>query len=63
MHFGLVAKFEQNEDLKRKLLGTKDAMLYENSPTDMFWGKKGKNMLGHLLMRVRKEIRDKEECQ
>ena len=66
MHFGLIAKFEQNEDLKQKLLATGDAILHEDSPTDMFWGKgrpnkKGKDMLGKLLMTVRKEIRDREE--
>lgn len=63
MHFGLIAKFEQNDDLKQKLLATGDATLHENSPTDRFWGKKGKDMLGRLLMTVRKEIRDREACE
>lgn len=61
MHFGLIEKFEQNEELKQKLLATGEAILHENSPTDMFWGKKGKDMLGRLLMTVRKEIREREE--
>jgi len=53
---GLRAKF-QNEKLALKLLTTGDATLHENSPTDMFWGIKGKDMLGKLLMQVREELR------
>lgn len=53
---GLRAKFNQNADLKEKLLGTGDALLHENSPSDLFWGVKGKDMLGKLLMQVRQEI-------
>ncbi len=53
---GLRAKFK-NHDLRQKLLDTGDAILHEDSPTDMFWGKKGKDMLGKLLMHVRDEIR------
>ena len=55
---GLRAKFSQNEDLKQKLLDTGDAILHEDSPTDMFWGKKGKDMLGKLLMQVRDELKN-----
>lgn len=55
---GLRAKFSQNEELKCKLLSTGDFSIHENSPTDMIWGIKGKDMLGRLLMRVRKELRE-----
>ncbi len=56
MKEGLQAKFK-NDDLAKRLLATGDAILHEDSPTDMFWGKKGKDMLGKLLMEVREEIR------
>jgi ribA/ribD-fused uncharacterized protein len=53
----LVAKFEQNPELKRKLLATGSAHLVEASKSDGFWGVgksgKGQNMLGKLLMEVR----------
>lgn len=59
---GLKAKFTQNEDLKRYLLDTGDAELVENSPYDSFWGRgknwDGRNMLGKMLMKLRKEIRE-----
>jgi ribA/ribD-fused uncharacterized protein len=54
---GLRAKFQQHPELAQKLLATGDAVLHENSPTDMFWGKKGKDSLGKLLMQVREELR------
>ena len=56
---GLRAKFQQNEDLKKLLLETGDAHIYEDSPIDAFWGGKimgSKNMLGILLMKVREEL-------
>lgn len=52
---GLRAKF-QDTTLRDKLKNTGDAILHEDSPTDMFWGVKGKDMLGKLLMQVRSEI-------
>lgn len=58
MFKGLMAKFTQNPILKRKLLNTGDAVLHENSPTDMFWGVKGKDMLGRLLMKVRNKLKN-----
>jgi len=53
---GLRAKFN-DPHLRNRLLDTGDAILHEDSPTDMFWGKKGEDWLGRLLMRVREEIR------
>lgn len=60
-------KFLQN-DLKEQLLSTGDALLIEgNTWHDQYWGdcicpkhknKPGKNMLGVILMNVRKEIQD-----
>jgi ribA/ribD-fused uncharacterized protein len=52
---GLRAKFK-NEILAKKLLETKPHSLHEDSPTDMFWGIKGEDWLGKLLMRVRDEL-------
>lgn len=54
---GLRAKFNQNPKLAKILLDTGDATLHENSPTDMFWGIKGKDVLGKLLMQVREELK------
>jgi ribA/ribD-fused uncharacterized protein len=56
MKRGIRAKFK-NSVLRQKLLDTEDAILHEDSPTDIFWGKKGKDMLGKLLMEVREEIK------
>lgn len=60
MLIGLREKFNQNAELKQKLLDTGDSILHEDSPIDMFWGKKGKDLLGKLIVRVRKEIRQEE---
>lgn len=59
MLIGLRSKF-RDPVLREKLLETGDAILHEDSPTDMFWGKKGEDMLGKLLMQVRDEIRQEE---
>jgi len=57
-------KFQQNEDLKEKLLATGDAYLEEgNDWGDTIWGVcngKGQNNLGKILMQVREELRDKK---
>lgn len=55
---GLRAKFSQNIELAKKLLGTGDRIIGENSPDDMFWGIRGKNVLGKLLMKVRAELEE-----
>ena len=59
-------KFRQNSELKEKLLNTKDAALVEgNTWHDNIWGDcrcykclniKGNNLLGQILMQVRKEL-------
>ena len=52
-----IAKYQQNEELKNKLLNTGKAYLYEDSPFDYLWGVgkdgSGKNLLGKVLMEVR----------
>lgn len=54
------AKFEQNEDLKEKLLSTENTYLEEgNTWGDRIWGTVngvGANNLGKILMNVRKEL-------
>ena len=65
------AKFTQHDYFKERLLGTRDVLLAEASPTDLYWGIglgrhdvkafdpskwRGKNRLGHLLMRIRKAL-------
>ena len=59
MKIGLLAKFDQNQDLRNKLLETGNARLHEKSPTDLFWGYLGADMLGLLLMDVRNSMRIK----
>ena len=69
---GLLAKFTQNEDLKKQLLETGDAYLVECAKTDRRWacgvrlddeGRrdiqnwKGRNILGFTLMEVRAALR------
>jgi len=57
---GLRVKFS-NPNLRKKLLETGDARLYENNPKDSFWGigdGSGQSWLGKLLMQVRNEIRE-----
>lgn len=56
------AKFTQNDELKQKLLATKDMVLEEgNTWNDTFWGVsrrtgEGENHLGKILMKIRDEI-------
>lgn len=66
-----LAKFSQNSELKKKLLSTKELHLVEASPYDNIWGIgldqdhpdatnpqnwKGLNLLGEVLMKVRKTL-------
>lgn len=60
MHIVIKAKFEQNIDLKNKLINTKNLYLEEtNSWHDTYWGVCngiGENKLGQILMKVREEF-------
>lgn len=53
------SKFEQHEDLRRRLIATGDAELIEgNTWGDRYWGVDGygENKLGQILMRIRDEL-------
>ena len=60
MFKALQAKFTQHKDLKELLLSTKNRELVEHSPFDSYWGDGGdglgKNKLGILLMKLRKDL-------
>jgi len=73
---GLMAKFSQNEDLKKQLLETGDDILVECNPTDNIWAVhlgeddprvqdvstwEGQNLLGFTLMRVRENLRNESK--
>lgn len=68
---GLLEKFRQNEELKQKLLATKDHILAECAVQDKIWGIglsmkddrrfdlnewQGQNLLGFALMCVREKV-------
>lgn len=68
----LLAKFSQNDDLRKLLLDTGDSLLVECALKDTIWGIglsmndpnrldkskwKGKNLLGKALMKVREKLR------
>ena len=70
---GNEAKFRQNPELSRFLVGTGDKVLVEASPTDRIWGIgmsadnematspehwRGLNLLGFALMEVRRRLQD-----
>lgn len=60
MYEALKAKFTQHEELNELLLATGDKILIEHTENDSYWGDSGdgsgKNRLGKLLMRLRKEL-------
>ncbi len=60
----LKKKYDQNPALRAKLMATGDAQLIEDSKRDSFWGVgpdgKGQNMLGTLLMELRRDYRREE---
>jgi ribA/ribD-fused uncharacterized protein len=56
----VMAKFLQHPDLRKQLMETGDEELIEDSPIDAWWGcgkdGTGQNVLGQVLMEVRKEL-------
>lgn len=59
MRFALKRKFTSNANAKDILLSTGSKLLVESSPFDFFWGYgdgSGQNILGKLLMELRKEL-------
>lgn len=64
MFEAVMAKFTQHDDLRELLLGTGYSKLIEHTENDHYWGDggdgSGKNRLGHILMRVRDTLREKQ---
>ena len=58
----LRAKFGQHADVREVLLGTGDATLHEDSPDDLYWGARGRDRLGELLMQVREELQKERKA-
>lgn len=64
MKKGLLAKFQQHEKLKVKLLETGNKKIFEDSPYDKFWGwhrGDGENKMGELLMEVRDILKQEKK--
>jgi ribA/ribD-fused uncharacterized protein len=61
MRKAVMAKFSQHDELRHLLLSTGEARIVEHTENDDYWGDggdgSGKNMLGHILMQVREELR------
>lgn len=75
MYKGVYEKFYQNKNLRDILLETENKILVESSPYDKVWGIglneneaklihpskwEGKNLLGKVLMEVRKKLKNKK---
>ncbi|KAL4478306.1 hypothetical protein ABPG72_009542 [Tetrahymena utriculariae] len=65
MYEAIKAKFTQHENLKKILLSTKNHKIIEHTKRDVYWADggdgKGKNMLGILLMKLRKELSEENK--
>lgn len=65
MYKACLAKFSQNEELKKLLLSTEDRPLHEDC-SDPFWGggpnfPDGMDLLGKVLIKVRETLRNENE--
>jgi len=62
MREAVMAKFSQHDELRELLINTGDAKIVEHTENDSYWGDggngKGRNMLGQILMEVRKALRE-----
>ena len=62
MRKAVLCKFETHEDIRQILLDTGEEDIVENAPGDYYWGcganGSGKNMLGKILMEVRKILQE-----
>jgi len=65
MRKAVKAKVYQHLDVFNFLMSTGNQVLIEASPTDYYWGegdlRTGKNMLGKILMEIRKDIKDTQQ--
>lgn len=65
MYKGIKAKFLQHKDLFQKLIETKNVIIIEKTIEDFYWGcgfdYSGKNRMGKLLMKLRKNLYKKNE--
>lgn len=63
MRYAVLQKFSQHKEASALLLSTGNRQLVEHTPKDAYWGDGGnglgKNRLGHILMKVREELRSR----
>ncbi|PTX93963.1 DUF1768 domain-containing protein [Spartobacteria bacterium LR76] len=64
MRRAIAEKVRQHQAVQDVLLSTGDSLLVEHTPRDSYWGDggdgSGKNMLGKILMEVRRKLRSGE---
>ena len=62
MYQAVYEKFQQNPDIRKKLIETGDEEIREMTDQDSYWGVgpqlDGENHMGEILMRVREELKN-----